>query len=57
MDAPGRRRRPRNQFSPARCVTMATETVHTPEAATRSREERDLPWNVVVLTDPVNLMQ
>jgi ATP-dependent Clp protease adaptor protein ClpS len=31
-------------------------TVETPEAATRSAEELDLPWQVVVHNDPVNLM-
>jgi ATP-dependent Clp protease adaptor protein ClpS len=31
-------------------------TVETPETATRSAEEMDLPWQVVVHNDPVNLM-
>lgn len=37
-------------------MIMATETVQTPDTLTRTREERDLPWNVVVHNDPVNLM-
>jgi ATP-dependent Clp protease adaptor protein ClpS len=35
---------------------MATETYETPSAETLDEVERDLPWNVVVHNDPVNLM-
>ncbi len=35
---------------------MATETYETPAAETLDEVARDLPWNVVVHNDPVNLM-
>jgi ATP-dependent Clp protease adaptor protein ClpS len=35
---------------------MATETYETPSAEALDEVEQDLPWNVVVHNDPVNLM-
>lgn len=37
-------------------MKMATETREAPAAQTREALEPDLPWNVVVHNDPVNLM-
>jgi len=37
-------------------MKMATETRESPADQTREERELDLPWNVVVHNDPVNLM-
>lgn len=35
---------------------MSPQTIDLPEADTRGEDALDLPWNVVVHNDPVNLM-
>lgn len=35
---------------------MATKTQETPSVETRDEARQDIPWNVVVHNDPVNLM-
>ncbi|MGC1481304.1 MAG: ATP-dependent Clp protease adapter ClpS [Chthoniobacterales bacterium] len=35
---------------------MATRTLDNPETDVETSDELDLPWNVVVHNDPVNLM-
>ena len=37
-------------------MSFDTDTQETTVVETRSKEEVDLPWNVVVFNDPVNLM-
>jgi ATP-dependent Clp protease adaptor protein ClpS len=35
---------------------MSPQTIDLPEAEIREQDARDIPWNVVVHNDPVNLM-
>ena len=37
-------------------MRLATETTTTPEVGTEVDSELDLPWQVVVYDDPINLM-
>jgi ATP-dependent Clp protease adaptor protein ClpS len=37
-------------------MTMATEVKEVPASETRDQAAEDVPWNVVVHNDPVNLM-